>query len=161
MIFPLSLLVFVIPSFLLQLKVFSISFETSSLARGLFRNMLLNFQVFVDFLVSFLLLASNSIMVREYALYIFNSFVNVHFMTQRTVYLVECSMYTGKECLFSSCCIECSINISEISSWLMVLFSSLFLLMFCISIDSGDSVFPGYRIMCSQFFSYSTLKMLF
>lgn len=89
-------------SFLLQLKIFSISFETSSLARGLFRNMLLNFQVFVDFLVSFLLLASNSIMVREYALFIFNSFVKVHFMTQRTVYLVECSMYTGKECVFSS-----------------------------------------------------------
>lgn len=92
-LFPLSFLIFVVSSLslsrfwsvLLKLKKIFFSLETSSLAQGLFRNVLFNFQVFGDFFITFLSFTSDFIMIREYILHVSNPFVKVCFVTKNMI----------------------------------------------------------------------------
>lgn len=115
-IFSLSLLIFVMssPSFfffwsvLPQLKIFSISLEASSLARGLFRNMLLHFQMFGDFPVTFLLLWS------EYILSMFSDLLLKFVLWHRTWSILVNVPWILKRMTIMLLLVGCSINVSEI-----------------------------------------------
>lgn len=114
-------------------RYFLNSVMISLLTHWMFKNMILNFYTFVNFLVFFLLMISHiaplwfqSILCLIYILLNLLRLV----LCPSVVYPLKCSMCLWKHCVFWCFCVECCFYVR--SGWFILLFKpSMYLLTFC------------------------------